>query len=423
MGALLQNPTQAEQDFITRFAQARSDADRHAAMERFARAGLPSRRNEAWHYTDLRAKLRVAPPLAARPDAAALSRAQEKLTPSDRLKIVIVDGFFAPALSDDVAAVPGLRIRPLTAHEPALNAVAQGAEDALLDLNEGFAQAGVAIEIAPGAQIARMLEIVALNGAADGHSRFARHLVSLGEGARATLLETRGESGEGFGDNALFIALARDAELDYACRTLGGGAVEVQNVVTRLEAGAQLRAVSFVAGAPFLRRQIFASCAGEGAQLHLSGAALLRGREHADLTLAVTHDAPSCTSRETFKYVLGEQSNGVFQGRIVVPPHAQKTDGKMMCRALLLSDDAAMSSKPELEIFADDVACGHGAAVARLDANQLFYMESRGVPREEAQAILIEAFAAEAFDILASESLRDLLRADLSRLLGEGAFA
>jgi Fe-S cluster assembly protein SufD len=121
--------------------------------------------------------------------------------------------------------------------------------------------------------------------------------------------------------------------------------------------------------------------------------------------------------------VLADQANGVFQGKIVVPPHAQKTDGKMLCRGLLLSDDAAMSAKPELEIFADDVACGHGAAVTKLDQNQVFYMESRGIPREEARAILVEAFAAEAFDLLDDEELRDMLKADLVRLLARGDFA
>ena len=137
----------------------------------------------------------------------------------------------------------------------------------------------------------------------------------------------------------------------------------------------------------------------------------------------MTHDAPSCVSRETFKYVLADQANGVFQGRIVVPPHAQKTDGKMMCRGLLLSDDASMSVKPELEIFADDVACGHGAACAKLDAAQIFYMESRGVPKPQAQAILIEAFASETFDILHDDFLREILQADLARILATGVFA
>jgi Fe-S cluster assembly protein SufD len=281
----------------------------------------------------------------------------------------------------------------------------------------------VILEVAPGAQIDQPLELIALGGAKEASSRFSRVIVRLGEGARASLLETRAEGGQGFSDSGLFLSLGRGAELDYACRSYEGAAVEVQNFVVRLEAEAQLRAVAFLAGAPFLRRQLFVTCGGENAQVHLSGAALLRGREHVDTTLTVTHDAQSCVSRETFKYVLGEQGNGVFQGKIVVPSHAQKTDGKMLCRGLLLSDDAAMSTKPELEIFADDVACGHGAACAKLDANQLFYMESRGIPQAEAQAILVKAFAAEAFDIVKDERLRDLLNEDLARLLAGGAFA
>jgi Fe-S cluster assembly protein SufD len=429
MGALLQNPTQAEQDFLARFALAPASSERQAAAERFARAGLPSRRNESWHYTDLRAKLRAAPPLAADPDPSALARAKEQLAPSDRLSIVTVDGFFIAELSDDVSSIPGLSVRALKSDEPALKSLSQGADDALLDLNAAFAQGGVAIEIAAGAQVEKILELVALDSISGALSRFARHLVTLGEGARASLLETHAKGGGGFGDSALFVALGRGAELDYACRSLQvgavleGGAVKVQNFVARLEAEAQLRAVSLLTGAPFLRRQYFVSCAGADAQVHLSGATLLRGREHADVTLTLDHDAPAGLSRETFKYVLAEQANGVFQGKIVVPPHAQKTDGKMLCRALLLSDDAAMSVKPELEIFADDVACGHGAACAKLDASQLFYMESRGIPRADAQAILVEAFAAEAFDDLSDERLRDLLNADLALLLADGAFA
>ena len=177
------------------------------------------------------------------------------------------------------------------------------------------------------------------------------------------MIETRSEGNEGFSDSALSLMLAADAQLDYACRSETSATVEVQNVVAWLDAGAQLRATALIAGSPFLRRQMFVTCAGEKAQLHLSGATLLKGRDHADTTLMVTHEAPACLSRETYKYVLAEQANGVFQGKIVVPSQAQKTDGKMLCRGLLLSDDASMSVKPELEIFADDVACGHGAAV------------------------------------------------------------
>ncbi|MGP0106857.1 SufD family Fe-S cluster assembly protein [Rhodoblastus sp.] len=431
MGAILQTPTQAEQDLLASFSAGRTERERKAAFERFANAGLPSRRVESWHYTDLRAKLRTAPPRAQKPGAAALARAKEKLGTVDRFRIVTVDGFFSRELSDELSAVPGVRLRPLLEDDIRLKRLVQGAGDALLDLNGAFAEGGFVLEIAPGGRVDAGFELVALDGATGALGRFGRGMVIVGEDSRAALLETRGESREGFNDSALFLSLGRGAQLDYACRNFdsaggalaGGAAVEVQTIVARLEQDARLRATALVAGAPFLRRQLFVSCAGERAEAHLSGGVLLRGREHVDTTLTLTHDAPSCISRETFKYVLADQAEGVFQGKIVVPPHAQKTDGKMLCRGLLLSDEASMSSKPELEIFADDVVCGHGAACARLDESQLFYMESRGIPRAEAQGILVEAFAAEAFDIIDDEELRDLLRLDLKRLLAGGAFS
>jgi Fe-S cluster assembly protein SufD len=423
MGAILQNPTQAEQDLLAGFSAGKTERERKAAFDRFADAGLPSRRVESWHYTDLRAKLRNVPPRAKKPDAAALEHAREKLAPVDRLRIVTVDGFFSRELSDELSLVPGVRLRPLLEDDLRMKRLAQGANDPLLDLNGAYAEGGFVLEIAAGGRVDAMFELVALDGGTGAQGRFGRGMVIVGENSRATFLETRSESGEGFSNSAMFLSLAGGAELDYACRTTAGAAVEVQTFVARLEAEAQLRATASVVGAPFLRRQLFVSCAGEKAEAHLSGGALLRGREHMDTTLTLTHDAPAGVSRETFKYVLADQAEGVFQGKIVVPPHAQKTDGKMLCRGLLLSDDASMSSKPELEIFADDVACGHGAACARLDESQLFYMESRGIPREQAQAILVEAFAAEAFDIIDDEELRDLLKLDLKRLLAGGGFA
>jgi Fe-S cluster assembly protein SufD len=434
MGAPLNNPTQAEQDLLREFAllleKAPVDAgDRQAAFDRFANAGLPNRRVEAWHYSDLRVKLRQAPPLAEPPDEISrqFARAElERVAAPDALKLVLIDGFFSAELSDDFSGVAGVKLRPLATDEllsTDLAALALQAGDPLLELNAAFSREGVAIEIADGARLDKPIEIVALCGSNGGRSRFSRLYVALGEGARASLIETRAESVGGFGDSALFLSLGKSAELDYACRSRDSAPVDVQNLVVSLGAGSRLSAAALVAVAPFLRRQLFVTCAGEKAELHLSGASLLAGQEHADTTLVVTHEAPSCLSRETFKYVLAEQAEGVFQGRIVVPPQAQKTDGKMLCRGLLLSDDASLSAKPELEIFADDVACGHGAACGKLDANQLFYMESRGIPRPEAQAILIQAFAAEAFDILRDESLRDLLNADLATLLQTGAFA
>ncbi len=434
MGAPLLNPTQAEQDFSQAFALARPGfldaADRQKAFERFSRAGLPTRRVESWHYSDLRAKLRAAPALAGKPDDAskAFARSElEKLSARETLKLVLIDGYFSQELSDDFSSVAGVKIRALSSLSPDERVVGQMRDlapaDPLLDLNAAFARDGVVVEIAEGTRLARPIEIIALCGCVGGQSRFSRNFVSLGAGARASVIETRAEGSGGFGDSALFLSLGQAAELDYACRAENSAAVDVQNLVVRMDAEAKLRATSLISAAPFLRRQIFATCAGEGVELQLSGASLLKSKEHADVTLVVTHEAPACISRETYKYVLAGESEGVFQGKIVVPPEAQKTDGKMLCRALLLSDSASMSVKPELEIFADDVACGHGAACAKLDAAQLFYMELRGIPKMQAQGILIEAFAAETFDILSDNILRDLLNSDLIALLESGIFA
>ena len=136
---------------------------------------------------------------------------------------------------------------------------------------------------------------------------------------------------------------------------------------------------------------------------------MLNGRQHADATLLVDHVVPHCESRELFKTVLDDDSTGVFQGKIVVRPEAQKTDGKMMSAALLLSDGATMNNKPELEIFADDVVCGHGATCGALDDDLLFYIMSRGLPKHEAEQLLIQAFLGEAIETVENESVHDAL--------------
>jgi len=134
---------------------------------------------------------------------------------------------------------------------------------------------------------------------------------------------------------------------------------------------------------------------------------LLRGRAHADTTIVLNHEAPHGKSRERFRTIVDDAAAGVFQGKVRVAPGAQKTDGAMQSKALLLSEGASMSNKPELEIFADDVVCGHGATCGRLDADQLFYLMARGLPRREAEALLVEGFANEAMDGIADEASRE----------------
>ena len=148
---------------------------------------------------------------------------------------------------------------------------------------------------------------------------------------------------------------------------------------------------------------------GPQAHVAINAAQLLRGTQHSDFTTVVTHEAPNCASRQTVKHVLGGHARGVFQGKIEVARAAQKTDGYQMNQALLLSPDAEIDCKPQLEIFADDVKCSHGATVGELDADQMFYIVSRGIPQAEARAILVRAFLGEALDMIADESARGLL--------------
>jgi Fe-S cluster assembly protein SufD len=158
-----------------------------------------------------------------------------------------------------------------------------------------------------------------------------------------------------------------------------------------------------------VRNQMFVRFAGEGSIVGIRGANLLKGRQHVDTTLIADHTAANCSSRELFKTVLDDESRGVFQGKIIVQPQAQKTDARMATHALLLSDTAEADNKPELEIFADDVQCGHGATAGALDEDLLFYLKARGIPPKEAESLLIQAFVGEAVEGIEHAGLRDAL--------------
>ncbi len=155
------------------------------------------------------------------------------------------------------------------------------------------------------------------------------------------------------------------------------------------------------------RYQAVIAVAGEGSRVETNGVNLLNGRQHGDTTLLLDHAVPNCASREMFRAVMDDRGHSVFQGRIIVRPNAQKTDAKMMTRALLLSDEAEVDNKPELEIFADDVTCGHGATTGALDESLLFYLRARGLSEKEAQALLIQAFVGEAIEQIANDALRE----------------
>ena len=403
---------------------------RQRAFEAYERVGLPHRRIEDWKYTDLRVLMRDVLPLAAAPDAAALTRAGAalKLHAIDGARrLVLVDGVFAPTLSETRNLETGLAIRTLRevleAGDARLQAQLLGPEnpDPMVALNSAMMTDGVVIEVADGAALTQPLHIVHIASGAAPSATFTRSLLSLGRAASATLVESyiaaAGANTYQVHDS-LIVSIGDGARLDHV--RLVEDSREAFNITSNqvtLGTRAHFNTFGLSSGSHVSRYQATIVFAGEGSRVETNGVNLLNGRQHADSTLFLDHAVPNCQSREVFRSVIDDRGHSVFQGRIIVRPRAQKTDAKMMTRALLLSDEAEADNKPELEIFADDVTCGHGATTGALDESLLFYLRARGLPEKEAQSLLIQAFVGEAIESIANDNLRELAVAAAQRWL------
>ena len=415
--------TSAEQALAAAYAAARGALPgkgaiaklRDAAFARFEVAGLPHRRVEEWKYTDLRALMRDAYPLAAPPDAAAKARANKAasiLGGVDCRRLLFVDGAFAPDLSD-LSSEPGLSIGgmadALAKGDSQVSQVGKVFEtaDAAVALNTALMGDGAVIRVADGAVIQRPIHLVFAAGSEKPSAAFPRSLVAVGKGAHVTLVEEH-DNGSSQINAALELVVGDEAEVDYFKITQAQG-LHVASLLASVGAKAKLNTFAFTCNSSVVRNQSFIRFAGEGTHSGIRGVSLLRGKEHVDTTLLIDHAKGHCESREQFRSVLDGESHGVFQGKIVVEPHAQKTDAKMMTRALLLSDEAEADNKPELEIFADDVVCGHGATAGALDPGLKFYLMSRGISEREAEALLIQAFIGETIEEIAHEGIRGAL--------------
>jgi Fe-S cluster assembly protein SufD len=360
-------------------------------------------------------------PLAAMPDAAALKRADaaSKLHAIDGVRrLVLVDGVFAPDMSDIGNPEKGLSLRTLRdvleANDAALHAqlLAPDNSDSMVALNSAMMSDGLVIEVADGAVLKQALHIVHIASGAQPASMFTRSLLKLGKAAGATLVESyiAADGAKSYQvHDALVLAIGDGARLDHVRLVEDSReAFNISSSVVTLGARAHFNTFGMTSGGAVSRYQAVIAVAGEHSRVETNGVNLLNGRQHADTTLFLDHAVPNCSSREIFRAVVDDRGHSVFQGRIIVRPKAQKTDAKMMTRALLLSDDAEADNKPELEIFADDVTCGHGATTGALDESLLFYLRARGLSEKEAQALLIQAFVGEAIEQIADDSLREL---------------
>jgi Fe-S cluster assembly protein SufD len=388
-------------------------AARAAALARFVASGLPHRRLEDWKYTDLRTLVRDLPEPAA-PSLAQIE--PEILAEIDAWRIVVVDGG-APVLPDGLAAA-GVSVRTLSESlelDPDLiSDWPAHSQTPVLDLNTALARTGLLLDIPDGVVLDRPVHLACVATVPDPAAIYLRNRIRVGKAASATVVETyEGPDGSAYLVNtASRLSVADEGRLAWVkVQAEGDAAIHLATAAADVGTRARLVCAPFTVGAAVSRNQIAVTFAGGHASADIAGVQLLGGRQHGDTTLFVDHALPGSASRELFKTVLDGRARGVFQGMILVRPVAQKTDGRMMSQALMLSDGAEMDNKPELEIYADDVQCGHGATAGRIDEELLFYLRARGIPEVQAKALLIEAFVAEAIDVIGDEAIGAALSA------------
>jgi Fe-S cluster assembly protein SufD len=393
---------------------------RAQAFELFTRSGLPHRRVEEFKYTDLRALMREAAPFAGTPSAgeakAALADAKA-FSSVEALQVPFVNGHFVRDAVDLGGLPENVEIVPLAealadGHEwlAKLSPVSWANQNPVYQLNTTFMADGVMLRISGAVDTPIHLRFVTAGTSAVATA--TRVLVLVENGASVTLLESH-ESPDGANhqpnDVVEMIAGDRTNVRHVRLNAEGDEALALSTLAVKVGAEAEFFSLNVVAGAATSRHQVFSVLDGENTKVRINGTTMLKGGQHADSTLVVEHAAPHCESRELFKNVIDGDATGVFQGKIIVPHHAQKTDGRMMSAALLLSDGGTMNNKPELEIFADDVQCAHGATCGQLDEDLLFYLMARGLPKNEAESLMVQAFLGEAIEFVDNLDVHDAL--------------
>lgn len=384
---------------------------RARARTRLLDAGAPVKRDEYWRYTD---PARLTAPMAVAGESVDAPSLEDfgPNVPTARF----VNGVFRADLSDPLGG-PGM-------------AVAQLGETLKQDISIAREVFGV-LETAGQEKVARPLAILNTATATEGlvlqvtgdaapvHIRsdqigdgtsMLRHLIRVERDAEITVLES------GTATNSVMeIDIAPGGILHHVRLQIGARAPSVSHIFARVADEASLKSFTLTADGELTRNEIVMDLTGPDAVGHIAGAVLAEGDSHVDNTVFVTHSDVNGESRQVFKNVMGGKAKSIFQGKIFVRPGAQKTDGYQISQAVLLNDGAEFSAKPELEIYADDVACSHGSTTGALDATAMFYLRSRGVPKAEAEAMLIAAFADEAISEIDDAELGDIMRAEVER--------
>ena len=403
------------------------------ARDEFQNLGLPHRRVEEWKYTDLKSALKIVPAAATTSgdvSKAALDQALgEGLSSLDAHRLVLIDGKFDASLSGqdlpDGVSVQTLSDALATGEDwiNELGQIGEGERDAVQAFNLAALQGGMAVHVADKCELEKPLFLIAVNSNEGTSAITSRLFFHIGQAAKVELIEHHVALKAEASTHANLVTefkVANWADVRHVKLTEDTDqSLHLANVMANLGKESNYQFFQFTLNGGITRNQVYVRYDGDEAKADISGVALLSQKSHADLTLVMDHAAEGCESRELFKTVLDHKARAVFQGKVIVQPGAQKTDGEMMSNALLLSETAEFDSKPELEIYADDVLCGHGATTGQIDEELLFYLKARGVPEAEARALLIQAFVGEALELVENETVRDLLIAHVVKWYSE----
>jgi Fe-S cluster assembly protein SufD len=385
-----------------------------AALDRLQPMGLPGKRDEYWRYTDPSS---LTAPAALKAELFDTKGEARPFSAIDRLKIVFVDGVFDAAQSDAVA-LEGLEIAHLADAAADAGHWAAGlygtleargqtpVERPLAALNTAMARSGVLIRVT--GKPSKPVSLIYLRSS-DSSDAMLHHFVKMEPGSEVTLLEN-GPAAARL-NKVLEVDVAEGARFHHV-RTQGRDHQRraATHIFARIAKAAQFKSFTLTANGRLTRNDAFVELLGDDAVAHIAGACMGDGDFHHDDTVFVTHAGLRCESRQVFKKVLKNGAVGVFQGKILVKPGAQKTDGYQISQSLLLDEASQFLAKPELEIYADDVKCSHGSTSGAIDETALYYLRSRGVPLKAAQSLLVLAFLAEAIDEIEDEAIADDIR-------------
>ena len=382
---------------------------RERAAERFAQLGWPTPRIEEWRYTNLapiaKTKWRFdeAPAEVVSPLTFAARAA---------LELVFVNGQLSSGLQP--AEWPE-ELKPAAPR----GSIADWERNAMVALNIANAQDGVRIEIPDGTIVEGFIHVLFL-GEGDGVWSHPRNVFVVGANAQVAIVETFAGNGGYFTNAVTEIVAGEGAVVDhYRLQCESPTAFHVSNIAIHQERGSSVTSRSVAVGGALARVETQVILGGEGANISLDGLFAGTRNQHLDNRTVIDHVKPHCTSQELYKGILDQQARGVFDGRIIVRPDAQKTVSRQENRNLLLSETAIVDSKPTLEIHNDDVKCNHGSTIGQIDQETLFYLQSRGIGEEEARNLLVYAFASEIVDRMKIEPVREQIRRALFQTLPE----